>query len=279
MADALRAASIVPQFRAAIDVHLVETSEVLRQRQEQAIAALGMPATWHQRFEDVSGGPMILIANEFFDALPIRQYVRGATGWHERLVGLGEDGALGFGLAAEREPSLAISAPEGAVLEISPHGFALARHMAERVRTQGGAALIIDYGHAQRGFGDTFQAARQHSFADSLAAPGESDLTAHVDFAALGDIARKAGAAVLGPVAQADFLCTLGIEARATRLKAKATQSQAAAIDMALARLTGTAESEMGSLFKAMAIADPKLEGISGLDAVADLGAARARET
>jgi NADH dehydrogenase [ubiquinone] 1 alpha subcomplex assembly factor 7 len=268
MADALRATRIVPQFRAALDLHLVETSETLRQRQEQALAAQAS-ASWHRRFEDIPAGPMILIANEFFDALPIRQYVRAGTGWHERLVGLAEEGALAFGLAVQPEPTLGAAAPIGAVLEVSPQGLALARAIAERLVAQGGVALIIDYGHVRQGFGDSFQAVRRHGFADPLAAPGENDLTAHVDFAALGEAARKGGAAVYGPVTQGDFLRALGIEARAARLKAKATPSQAAAIDAALARLAGVGEGQMGALFKTTAIADPKLGGIAEFDALA----------
>jgi SAM-dependent MidA family methyltransferase len=267
MADALRAAAIVPEFRAALDMHLVETSEILRERQRQALASQGVQVSWHQRFEEVPNGPMILFANEFFDALPIRQYVRTATGWHERLVGLGEGGALAFGLCSDAEPTLDMSAPDGVALELSPQGFSLARSIAERVLADGGIALIIDYGHARRGFGDTLQAVRRHGFADPLSAPGENDLTAHVDFASLGDVARQAGALVHGPVTQGDFLRALGIEARAARLKAKATADQTAAIDAAAARLTGAAESQMGTLFKAMAIGGSELDRIAGFSA------------
>jgi SAM-dependent MidA family methyltransferase len=269
MADALRAARLVSRFRAALDVHLVETSDILQERQQQALASQQASASWHQRFEDIPAGPMILIANEFFDALPIRQYVRTATGWHERLVGLGETGALTFGLAARAEPSIDIAAPERAVLEIAPQGLALAREIAQRLAAQGGAALIVDYGHVRRGFGDSFQAVHRHGFTDPLAAPGESDLTAHVDFAALAEAARNAGALVSGPVTQGDFLRALGIEARAGKLKAKAMPAQAAAIDAALARLTDAAEGQMGGLFKAMAIVDPQLDRIAGFEAEA----------
>jgi SAM-dependent MidA family methyltransferase len=270
MADALRAARIVPEFLAAISLHLVETSEALRQRQEQALRDYEIASSWHQRFEDVPPGPMILIANEFFDALPIRQFVRAGTGWHEHLIGLGEGGALAFGLSKEPERSLDLAAPEGAILEIAPSSLMLARSIAERLTADGGAALIIDYGHMRRGFGDTFQALRRHGFADPLASPGESDLTAHVDFAALGEAARKAGAVVHGPVTQGAFLRALGIEARADRLKARATPAQGAAIDAALTRLTGTAEGQMGALFKAMAITERRLGSIAGFEGGCD---------
>ncbi len=126
MADALRAANLVPEFRAALSVHLVETSGTLRERQDQTLAPLKVPIDWHDRFDEVPQGPLILIANEFFDALPIRQYVRAPTGWHERLIGLDAKGALAFGLAGEADRSLDLAAPVGAVLEISPEGIALA---------------------------------------------------------------------------------------------------------------------------------------------------------
>ncbi len=268
-ADALRATRLVPDFRSALSLDLVETSLKLRRRQEEVLARHEVPIAWHDRFEDVPAGPLIVIANEFFDALPIRQFARGGKAWHERLVGVDDKGALAFGLAARSEPSLDCAAPEGAVVEISPEGLRLAHDVAERVTANGGAALVIDYGHAERGFGDTLQAVRRHAFADPLAEPGEADLTAHVDFAALGDAARRAGAASHGPVAQGDFLRALGIEARAQTLKTKATAAQMAGIDAALARLTGAGGGEMGALFKAIAIADPRLGGLAGFEEVA----------
>jgi NADH dehydrogenase [ubiquinone] 1 alpha subcomplex assembly factor 7 len=269
MADALRAANLVPEFRAALSVHLVETSGTLRERQDQTLAPLKVPIDWHDRFDEVPQGPLILIANEFFDALPIRQYVRAPTGWHERLIGLDAKGALAFGLAGEADRSLDLAAPVGAVLEISPEGIALAGALARRLAADGGAALIIDYGHARHGFADTLQAVRGHGFADPLADPGEADLTAHVDFAALGDAARKEGAGLHGPVRQGGFLRALGIAARARKLKDRATPAQAAGVDAALARLTGDGKSEMGALFKAMAIGDPRIGGLAGFGAEA----------
>ncbi|MFI4996301.1 MAG: class I SAM-dependent methyltransferase [Hyphomicrobiales bacterium] len=263
MADALRAARIVPGFRAALSLHFVETSEVLRRRQSEALEPCGLKPVWHERFEELPAGPLIVIANEFFDALPIRQYVRAAKGWHERLVGLDREGALAFGLSAPSEASLRLGAPQGSILEISPEGLALARHIARSLLAHGGAALVIDYGHTMRGFGDTLQAVRKHGFVDPLAMPGESDLTAHVDFTALGEVARKAGAALHGPASQGDFLRALGIEARAQTLKT-AQPAQAAAIDAALDRLAGHGAGEMGALFKAMVITDPKLGEIAG---------------
>jgi NADH dehydrogenase [ubiquinone] 1 alpha subcomplex assembly factor 7 len=310
MADALRAARIVPAFRTALSVHLVETSERLRALQRGALLPgakeqsaswpgqflskesarpstsldeatpggvdgrakpgqddrITVPVFWHERFDAVPQGPLIIIANEFFDALPIRQYRCGAKGWRERLVGLDEEGHLAFGLSEPVEASLRFAAPDGAILEICSDGLALARDIGLRLVTHGGAALVIDYGHARQGFGDTLQAVRKHRFVGPLAEPGEADLTAHVDFAALGQAAQAAGARVHGPAIQGDFLRALGIEGRAQKLKAQATPAQAAAIDAALERLTGEGAGEMGVLFKAMAMTGPPLSSLAGFD-------------
>jgi SAM-dependent MidA family methyltransferase len=265
MADALRVIARVPPLAAAMRLHLVETSEALRERQRATLsAAASLALTWHAAFDEVPEGPTILVANEFFDALPIRQYVRLADGWHERLVGVREGDRLAFGLAGEAEAALAVTAPEGAIVEVCPGGAALAAAIARRVAAQGGAALIVDYGHRRSAAGETLQALRRHAFADPLAEPGEADLTAHVDFAMLAGTARREGAAVHGPVTQGEFLRALGIEARAARLRSTATPAQAAAIEAALARLTGMGEGGMGALFKAMAIAHPGLGALAG---------------
>jgi SAM-dependent MidA family methyltransferase len=267
MADALRAARLAPRFLAASSVHLVETSAILGAKQRETLesaSAANVPIAWHEGFAEIPEGPFILIANEFFDALPIRQYARDEQGWRERLVGLGDEGRLAFGLSGEIVSEIRLAAPRGAVLEIGSAGLALSREIATRLAAFGGAALIIDYGHTQQGFGDTLQAVRRHEFVDPLEAPGETDLTAHVDFAAFGRVARDAGAALHGPVTQGRFLRELGIEARAQRLKQKASEAQAAAIDAATARLIGEASSEMGALFKAMALSSPSLSALAG---------------
>jgi len=269
--DALRAARVVPPFRAALAVHLVETSPVLQRMQQEQLAAAGAPITWHRGLSELPDMPVIAIANEFFDALPIHQAVRATDGWHERMVGLGADGALTFavhpdplpGFDAVLPPNVA-AAPVGSLYEWrSPeHAVALAQHVAQC----GGAALIIDYGHVTSAVGETLQAVGRHAFADPLARPGEVDLTAHVDFAALARAASSAGARVHGPITQGEFLRRAGIEARARALKASATPSQAADIDSALARLTASGASAMGALFKAIAITDPKLTALPGFD-------------
>ena len=272
MADALRAARLRPGFHAALRLHLVETSPPLREIQAATLraAAPALTPSWHDSLADVPDGPLLLVANELFDALPIHQFQRTGDGWRERVVTLaGNDETLRFGLAPAG-PALALlspaqrAAPPGAIAEASPAAIALAADIARRVTAEGGAALVIDYGPAESAAGDSLQALRRHQPADPLATPGEADLTAHVDFAALARAAREAGAAVHGPVTQGAFLSRLGIEMRAARLAQRATASQAQDVRAALARLLGPAE--MGTLFKVLAIAAPALPVPPGFD-------------
>ncbi|MCJ2093318.1 SAM-dependent methyltransferase [Methylobacterium sp. J-072] len=261
MADALRALRVaVPD--AELRPHLVETSPVLQAVQERALAGTG--ATWHTGIETLPEGPAILLANEFFDCLPVRQFERRSTGWHERQVGLGPEGDLVFGLTPEATPGLDADGPEGALLSVPAAGLALMRQLARRLRESGGALLAIDYGHVRPGFGDTLQALSGHRFADPLAAPGEADLTHHVDFAALAKAAQAEGASAHGPVSQRDFLLTLGLNARAERLKTRATAAQAAAIDAAVQRLTDMSRAGMGNLFKVLAVTGRDLGPLPG---------------
>ena len=151
MADALRAARLAPDFLRALELHLVETSEVLRASQRAALEALGAAPQWHRTVEELPAGPAIIIANEFFDCLPVRHFVRGKDGWHERLIGLDGGGRLCFGLAPDPEPGLAVAGEPGQVLEA---GFAAARVMtrlAARLVAQSGALLVIDYGYRRAG--------------------------------------------------------------------------------------------------------------------------------
>ena len=258
LADALRAARGVPGFCDAIRLHLVEANRTLRAAQRARLAR-ARPA-WHDEFEAVPRGPLLVVANEFFDALPIRQFERVGDGWRERVVALDPaSGALRFGTTGAVHPGVVglAGAPAGAVVERAPAREALAAAVAGRVATDGGAALIVDYGHAAPGLGDTLQAVRRHRTHPVLGDPGEADLTAHVDFPALAWAARRRGARVFGPVAQGRFLQALGIEARAVRLQRRANADQAAAIDSGLRRLT--APGGMGTLFKALALAHPAL--------------------
>jgi SAM-dependent MidA family methyltransferase len=273
MADALRATKALAPFRAALSVHLVEMSPVLRERQRMTLAAhsTDVSISWHHDLMELPDAPLIVLANEFFDALPVNQAVRTNDGWHERAVGIDAEGRLAFGLQPARIPGFArllprhlANAPPGAVYEW--RSDTLVAELCRRMRAFGGAALMIDYGHTESGLGDTLQAVHSQTFADPLATPGEADLTAHVDFAALGAAALRFGARVHGPLTQGDFLRRLGIEVRAAKLKRAATAEQTAAIDAALARLVGMGEHEMGGLFKAMALADPRFVALPAFD-------------
>lgn len=270
MADALRAARVAPQFRNAVRLNLVETSPVLRQLQRKALSAEGelssIPVAWRDRIEDVPEGPMIVIANEFFDALPVRQYVRSPEGWRERLVGLAADGGLLFGLAADVESGLEeLPGEEGAVMEIPVASINMITGLADRLRRFGGAALIIDYGHAVSALGDTLQAVRRHQYVHPLSTPGEADLTAHVDFGALARAALARGVVVDGPVEQGAFLRALGANSRAEQLKRNAREPQRRQIEEGLRRLTSSEAGGMGALFKVMAIAASQLAPPPGL--------------
>ena len=256
MADALRAASIVPSFPDAIAIHLVEISPALRAVQAEALAAHG-PA-WHDNDTTLPAGPLIIIANEFFDALPILQFERRASLWHERLVGLADEGQLCFVLSPPQStnpmvPDSHKNAPNGTIVEVCPAAWNIVARLADAVGQHGGGALIIDYGHDGRRAGDTFQAVKDHRFHPPFEMPGEADLTAHVDFGALASAANTLSTIAYGPLAQGAFLEALGIRERADALMREAPAAHRDEIRSALARLTGT--EEMGTLFKAMAIA------------------------
>jgi SAM-dependent MidA family methyltransferase len=271
MLDALRAATLVPEFRAALSVAFVETSPVLRAQQEAAFAEVDAKVTWHADLTDVAEGPLIVIANEFLDALPVHQAVKTQAGWHDRMVGLDAEGRLTFALNPDPIPSFETILPQrlrnaqpGAIFEW--RSDRIVNEICHRLVSFGGVALAIDYGHIEMGLGDTLQAVRAHAYVDPLERPGDSDLTAHVDFAALVGAAHHAGVRTFGPLTQRDFLVRLGIEARAGRLKASATPSQLGDIDAALARLIGAGRNEMGALFKVLALAHPRLQTLPAFD-------------
>jgi SAM-dependent MidA family methyltransferase len=253
MADALRATRVVPGFHEAIWVDLVETSPRLAAEQRARLDGAARHLAWYETIDALPDGPAIVIANEFFDALPVRHYWRGPSGWHERLVGLGADGGLVFGAAREPIGIAAPPATPGQLLEIGHAANEVVARLASRIAAAGGAMLVLDYGHGTTSLGETLQAMRDHAYADVLRDPGEADLTAHVDFAALTRAAESAGAAAHGPVAQGVFLERLGIAARAARLKRGADAAQAARIDTAVARFTAP-ESSMATLFKVLVV-------------------------
>jgi NADH dehydrogenase [ubiquinone] 1 alpha subcomplex assembly factor 7 len=263
MADALRAARIAPEFLAALDLNLIETSELLRRSQRGALKNSRVAARWHKTADDLPRGPAIIVANEFFDCLPVRHFVRGKDGWHERLVGLDGEGRLCFGLAPEAEPGLSAPGEAGQVIEVGHAGAHLMTRLAARIAAEGGALLVTDYGYDTPGRGDTLQAVKRHRFVDPLRDPGEADLTAHVDFCGLSQAARAAGARTHGPVPQGEWLARLGIHERAAKLREHASGGQRAAIDSAVLRLAGgdhgSGATDMARLFKALAVTQPDL--------------------
>ncbi|MBX9881443.1 MAG: SAM-dependent methyltransferase [Sphingomonas sp.] len=228
-------------------VHFVETSPVLRAAQAERVA----DAAWHDSIETLPDDvPLLIVANEFFDALPIRQLVRGRDAWHERLVACQD--TLFLPIAGDPVPEAIIPeplrpAPPGAVIETSPASVAIARALAERLARQGGGLLAVDYGYEGPALGETLQAVRAHAFVNPFEAPGEHDLTAHVDFATLAAALAQGGAVPHGPVTQGAFLTTLGIDARAAAL--------GPAVSADRDRLV--APDQMGQLFKVLAATAP----------------------
>lgn len=274
MADALRATRNVPGFHDAASVQLIEMSPVLREKQASALTryreSIG-EVSWYRDLSQIDDGPAIIIANEFFDALPVRQFQRVLASWRERMIGLNETmDALVFVLCQELVKTHFIPEPlrdasDGEWAETSPAGLRTMHTLADRLAQQGGAGLVIDYGHTVTAPGETLQALQDHKFADVLANPGEQDLTTHVDFAALGRIAKDAGSAIHGPVLQGNFLNALGLSARARRLAVSAKDdAQAASVIAGADRLADP--SQMGALFKVLGVSAPGLSALPGLE-------------
>ncbi len=269
MSDALRALRAAPEFRKAVRVHLIETSPVLQACQRETLSAVeGVPLRWHGTLGEVPDGPAIILANEFFDALPFRQAERCSDGWHERAVTINAGGELALTIAAEPLADLEVNLPpavrRAAIGQIFEwRSDLVAADVARRI-VRDGAALVIDYGHIKSSAGDTFQAVRSHRYASPLALPGLTDLTAHVDFEALGRTAAGVGARVHGPVDQGVLLKRLGIAERAAALQSVAPEDKRAGIATALQRLTATGSAHMGSLFKAIGLSAPQLQTLPG---------------
>ncbi len=259
MADVLRAAArVAPTFLAAAEVTLIEASPRQRAQQQQRLAGAPAPVSWSATLKlEAFTGPVFVLANEFFDALPVRQFQRVGGKWHERVVTVGSHGELEFAIAPMAAQALVPSpgrppAREGDLFELCPSGLALCENLSAAIARQGGAALIVDYGYDVRaGFGDTLQALQSHRYVPVLEAPGEADVTAHVDFAALAAAACHGGAAVYGPRPQGPFLTALGIEQRCAAL-IRSEPGAADALTRQLNRLC--AKDQMGQLFKALAL-------------------------
>jgi NADH dehydrogenase [ubiquinone] 1 alpha subcomplex assembly factor 7 len=266
MADILRATEPVVGFHDAIKVHFVETSGQLRALQAKKVPQ----ASWHDDLSSIPDGPTLLVANEFFDALPIHQFEKHDGRWCERRVHA-ENDELKLVLTSTG-PKFALTNPalhnhpEGSVLEACPAALSISASIAQRLFAGGGAAIILDYGYRKSTSGDSFQALQNHQYCNAFEAPGEADLTAHVAFDQLAAAAKDMGAFTYGPAAQGPFLMALGIGERAQQLAAanegaeNGEGSEDGIEGRILSELTRlTSADEMGSLFKVLALQDPKL--------------------
>ena len=256
--DALRTAK---RYGLEPSVHFVEASTALKDIQLATVPG----AQWHHDLSTLpASGPILLVANEFLDALPVRQLVKTEQGWRERMVV--PDGDKFVCVAGSQPMDVAVpearrNAALGTIIETNPGAAATVYEVAGRLIDQGGAALFIDYGSDSLRDGSTLQAVRAHLKVDPFVGPGEADLTAHVDFASLAPMAQSRGCRWLGTVPQGRWLRNLGIDARAQTLSEQAPQ-HAAAIEAAKDRLVG--EGQMGLLFKVMGLAAPNWPGGAG---------------
>lgn len=269
MQDFLRAAASVPEFRAALRLQLVETSPVLRTEQQRRLG----PAEprWANSFDELPDGLLLLVANEFLDALPIRQMIRGASEWKERMVALDDqcrfafvDGPESPALSMLVPPSLR-ALPAGSVVEICPAAAALAANLGDRLARTPGLALFIDYGYLPSAPGPTLAVLRDHRAVDLFDEPGSTDISAHVDFATFREAAEARGARAYGPVPQGRFLLALGARARLAGLTARARAEQRGLLESSLRRLIDPGE--MGNLFKVLALTSPGLPAPAGFSA------------
>jgi NADH dehydrogenase [ubiquinone] 1 alpha subcomplex assembly factor 7 len=252
MADVLRAWHPHASFLDRVSIALVETNPIMRDAQRRALSAAPVPLAWHQHLDEVPSGPLVMLANEFIDALPIHQLVQRGQSWHERVVALDVAGNFIFAEGASIHDESLPPAPDGTILETRPAAPALIASLAHRAREAPLGALIIDYGPEEWGFGDTLQAVARHRFADPLAAPGEADVSAQVDFAGMKREAERLGMCAYGPMPQGAFLLKLGLGPRRERVLTGATAAQITAIESGIARLVDP--QQMGVLFKALAL-------------------------
>lgn len=274
LADLWRAVNAISiDFARVLHFHLVETSRPLRERQRAVLAGLSPPPPlcWHDRPDDLPAGPLLLLANEFLDALPVEQYVADGGNWRQRGIALDTTGdgfvfAVGDAVDLVRRPDLADLpvAADGTLVERCPEAERLVTRLAARLATDGGAALFIDYGPARSGEGETLQAVRGHQPTHPLADAGDVDLSHHVDFERLAPAAMAGGGRPWGPLPQGLFLGRLGIAERARALAA-ASPASATAIEGAVRRLVHPGR--MGLLFKVLAISHPAIPGLAGFNA------------
>lgn len=266
MADALRVmGKIAPVLLEQATIHMVETSPKLREIQKETLAKYDNKISWHNSFEDVPSGFFLLAANELFDAIPLRQFVKTDLGFRERTVTINASDELTFsvgvaGIDTDLLPSNHKDQPFGTIFEIAPARVNVMTTIATRLAKEGGSALIIDYGYLATGFGDTLQAIHKHEFDPPLANPGQADLTSHVDFEMLLRAAHAAGAHIHGVMYQGDFLVGLGLLQRAGMLGQDKDHETQQDIRSAVERLVGEGSGNMGELFKVLAISGQALK-------------------
>lgn len=260
MQDVLRASRAKPEFRKAAKVHLVETSSTLREAQGKALRSLCRPE-WHESFTALPEGPLIVVANEFFDALPTEQFIFHGGSWYKRVLTLDDTERLVFGAGRLAVPPVEVipdNPPnEGDILEHCPAAADLIAELGERAKSVPCAILITDYGYEGRDYGDTLQAVSAHNYVDPIQPPGTADLSTHVNFAGLRYAAEQAGLRPCNLLPQSEFLMALGLEPRLRKLMTDADEDQRAALFLGARRLVDPFQ--MGSLFKAMAITSPHL--------------------
>lgn len=271
MNDILRAARLRPKFIQGAAIYLVETSGRLRHEQKKSLKLHSeAKIKWVDRFEDVPEQPTLVIANEFFDCLPIRQYQKTRLGWQERLVGLDiASNNLAFELAPvptkpEHPLALEPGAHDGDIIEMSASALKIAGKIGRFLKENQGRALFIDYGHYSSAYGDSFQSVRNHQYWPPLMAPGKADLTAHVDFQQICASALHEGVSVYGPIAQGTFLDRLGLTYRLESLCSGQSEEQQIRIRDAASRLVSP--DQMGELFKVMCLATPDLNPPAGFE-------------
>jgi NADH dehydrogenase [ubiquinone] 1 alpha subcomplex assembly factor 7 len=259
MADALRAASRAEGFENALHLQLFEQNALLKGEQEKRLGKYS--PYWASEIDAFGDDPIFVIANEFFDALPIKQFVKTDDGWHERLIGLRDDARV-FGLSPtpiseSAAPPEVHGAYAGEVLELGTAAVDAMQRLSRKIALQGGAILAIDYGYERTQTGETLQAAKSHAFAEPLEAPGDADISAHVNFGVLAAAARATGLATAPLANQGDFLIRLGLGQRAKAL-AQANPAEAGNVARAIERLT--APDQMGTLFKVLCAHSPGLQ-------------------
>lgn len=270
MADVLRVAQKFPPFFNALHLYLIEISFPLRAQQKICLAPYGRPLAWASCLKEIPDAPSLLLANEFFDALPLQQFEQTRQGWRERCVGI-QEGHLKWELSPVCAQNMPFLCEEGTYLEWNPTALQVMQDLGKRFQRAPGAALVIDYGYTGWPFGNSFQAVRAHQFVDPLDAPGTADLTAHVHFSALAQVVKAQGCRLWGPCPQGSFLRRLGLIERAQILCRNATSQQQKMLEQAVQRLilggplksvSGQILWGMGDLFKVLGVAHPTFPSV-----------------